>query len=264
MNNQQSMQGGGMNNQAIGQILQGMQQMQSQMLQMQEMVSDQRSYIEQRDSWLETRMSQLDRRCQKVEVLSDRLYTLLRSFDVNDLAAVPREVTKALNMHFEKMDGVSPSSSPAKALRDAADTDLDNSQTFPPENDPRGLVPIGDELGNSGGSRSNHVGAGESRKLEGHMQKISTQMDMLMSHAEATPQITRLLWRMDLNLRQLTGTASNLPPQHMVPSTAGHSASADSNLSVSNSRQPSNKKSFSKASAMLSGSRSGSKTRINE
>jgi len=234
------------------------------MASMQEMVCDQRNYIEQRDSWLETRMSQLDRRCQKVEVLSDRLYTLLRSFDVNDLAAVPREVTKALNMHFDKMDGVSPSAShansPAKALRDAAGDDLD-APMLPPDNDPRGLVPIGDELGNSGGSRGH--GAGDSRKLEGHMQKISTQMDMLISHAEATPQITRLLWRMDLNLRQLTGSASNLPPQHMVPSTAG-GHSADSGGSASNSRAAGgSKRGVMKgmAGAMLSGSRSGSKTK---
>merc|ERR1719183_3319793 len=103
----------------MGQLLQKMDQMSMQMSQMQDMMSDQRDYIENRDSWLETRMSQLDRRYQKVEVLSDRLYTLLRSFDVNDLAAVPREVTKALNIHFERMDGFSPDpsqpGSPTKA-----------------------------------------------------------------------------------------------------------------------------------------------------
>merc|ERR1719326_1341243 len=55
-------------------------------------------------------------------------------------------------------------------------------------------------------------GHGDSRKLEEHLKVIEQKIELLVSHAEATPQITRLLWRMDLNLRQLTGTASNLPP----------------------------------------------------
>merc|ERR1719335_883296 len=118
------MQQGGMNNQAAGQMMQTMSRMEATMQRMQQQLSNQREYIENRDSWLETRMSQLDRRCQKVEVLSDRLYTLLRSFDVNDLAQVPREVQKALNIHLERMELDSPDASNApgspKALRDAS------------------------------------------------------------------------------------------------------------------------------------------------
>merc|ERR1719446_1261482 len=93
--------------------------------QMQEILIDQRNYIEQRDSWLETRMSQLDRRCQKVEVLSDRLHTMLRSVDIESIAAVPRDVTKALNTHLGGLSPIStapgsPKALSPKALKDAA------------------------------------------------------------------------------------------------------------------------------------------------
>merc|ERR1719284_1597056 len=91
------MQGMGMSNGDQRQMMTMMTKMQQTMSQMHEQILDQRNYIEQRDAWLETRMSQLDRRCQKVEVLSDRLYTLLRQLDISDIAQVPREVTKALN-----------------------------------------------------------------------------------------------------------------------------------------------------------------------
>jgi len=207
-----AMQGGmGMSNAGSPQMLQRMDQMMMQMSQMQDMMTDQRNYIEQRDAWLETRMSQLDRRCQKVEVLSDRLYTMLRSFDINDLAAVPRDVTKALNMHFEKMEGGSSdvgSPSPGDALpalRDASN--MSDSPMAPPSPPHEPSNAIEDNMDRQVTSVGNHHGHNSKEQ----MKNISDQLALLVSHAEATPQITRLLWRMDLNLRQLTGTASNLP-----------------------------------------------------
>merc|ERR1719310_2413221 len=102
--------GGGGDN---SQVLMAVRQMQAQMEMMTQAMADQRNYIEQRDSWLETRMAGLDRRCQKVEVLSDRLYTLLRQLDISDIAQVPREVTKALNAFQDDMVSLSPPASPS-------------------------------------------------------------------------------------------------------------------------------------------------------
>lgn len=179
--------------------------------QMQEMLIDQRNYIEQRDSWLETRMSQLDRRCQKVEVLSDRLHSLLRGFDVESLSAVPKEVTKALNTHLGNYSpDTSPSASPvaasAKALRDLSSSSDDPSQPWdqhsPDGAHPSAMVPHGRQ---------------HSKSMHQDLKKMSQQLDLLVSSAEATPQMTRLLWRMDLNLRQLAGTASNVPQQNIPP-----------------------------------------------
>lgn len=214
-----SMQGSmGMSGANMGVSSQKMDQMMMQMSQMQDMMTDQRNYIEQRDAWLETRMSQLDRRCQKVEVLSDRLYTMLRSFDINDLAAVPRDVTKALNMFSERLEeggfsepGSPKSPSSPKALRDA-------SQAFdaPPLPPPAAVPALADA--SNGHASGHHHGMGHgTHGIEAHIKKIEQMMGTLISHAEATPQITRMLWRMDLNLRQLSGTATNLPQQAVVP-----------------------------------------------
>jgi len=112
---QQGAGGPGMN-----QLMEKMQQMQAKMSQMQEMMGDQRDYIERRDAWLETRASQLDRRFQKVEVLSDRLYAMVRSFEGTDLGAVPREVKKALDMHMDTVRSAGVSPSGQMALRDAS------------------------------------------------------------------------------------------------------------------------------------------------
>jgi len=197
--------------------------------QMQEMLVDQRNYIEQRDSWLETRLSQLDRRCQKVEVLSDRLHNMLQGFDLENLAAVPREVTKALNTH---LGGLSPTStapgSPKafggspKALRDVSGLADDPSQ---PDTSFDGQP--GSSMVPHGHSNEHHVGHGHGHHgSHQELKKMSQQLDLLLSHAEATPQMTRLLWRMDLNLRQLTGTASNLPQQPATQQTPDKSKPA--------------------------------------
>jgi hypothetical protein len=201
--------GGG---QGVNQILD---RMATQASQIHEMMDDQRNYIEQRHDWMETRMTQLDRRCQKVEVLSDRLYALLRSFDVDDLGNVPKEVTKALNLHFEKMEGgATPergntSHQELMALRDAAsmsDAPLalaDNDQ-FEAGELPSGVLP---DLSNivAVGEHNHSMGHQDSHKLEMQLKQICDQMEYVVSNAEATPSITRLLLRMDVNLRQLTG-----------------------------------------------------------
>lgn len=243
--------GGGMGGMESRQMMTMMQQMQTTMLQMQEQIANQRDYIEQRDSWLESRMSQLDRRCQKVEVLSDRLYTLLNQLDVTDIAAVPKEVSKTLNYITERMDGMSsgpgtpksPTSPTSKALRDLSNS---SESALQPASDPStsALVQVSPQTNEH--HHSHHgLGHHDNHKLEEHMKTISRQMETLMSHAEATPQITRLLWRMDLNLRQLTGSAGNLPQQ----AQDGGSRSGD------NSSSPS-KRQVNKQSTMNIGGRS--------
>lgn len=249
---------GGMSNAGMGEVLSRLSQMSVTMGQMHEQIIDQRNYIEQRDSWLETRMSQLERRCQKVEVLSDRLYTLMRGFDVADLAAVPKEISKALN----RLENFSPPSSPAsptspttKALRDLSSS---SDPALPPStnasNDMSGALSLPSGAVGSPSKDGHHAHHGHhenSHKLEEHLKRISSQVEVLMSHAEATPQITRLLWRMDLNLRQLTGTATNLPggqlPQQSLPQASDAPSGSNSHmpskkrptLTISNSRQSS-------------------------
>lgn len=211
----------GMSNQNMAQMVDAMSKMEQKVgqmatmqAQMQEMLIDQRNYIEQRDSWLETRMSQLDRRCQKVEVLSDRLHSLLRGFDVESLSAVPKEVTKALNTHLgnyspDSSAAGSPTAASAKALRDLSSSSDDPSQPWGQISQdgahPSAMVPHGQNHGH------------RDQNIKQDLKKMSQQLDLLVSSAEATPQMTRLLWRMDLNLRQLAGTASNVPQQNIPP-----------------------------------------------
>jgi hypothetical protein len=220
----------------------------TQMAKMHELMLEQRQCLEQRDNWLETRIKQLDTRCQKVEVLSDRLYTLLLSFESHDLGSVPREVTKALKMHIEKMEdvvspGASQPSSPVKALRDAS---ASSDAPVPPDST-TGVLP-GDLSNISGvGTASGHhphMGNHSVAMLDIYAKQISQHMQVLTTHAEATPEISSMLWRMDLALRQLTGTASNLPVQLAVvpeaPESPGRSRAKSSKnqnarSSVSNS-----------------------------
>jgi hypothetical protein len=277
-------QGGmGMSNAAMGQMLDKMTQMQQTMAQMCEQIVDQRNYIEQRDSWLETRMSQLDRRCQKVEVLSDRLHTLLKQLNVTDLASVPREVNRALNIHLDNLGGLSPTSdssprSPGgipKALRDLSTS----SEAPPSSNEPlaaleESLAEISHEISDlshhertehSHGHHNHGVGMDhkDAHKLEDHMKKIERQLELLASHAEATPQITRLLWRMDLNLRQLTGQATNLSPQAQAGISASAAAhdQADNDRSATSSAQASRRAQYTIGNSR-NASRDQSKQRI--
>jgi len=277
-------QGGmGMSNAAMGQMLDKMTQMQQTMAQMCEQIVDQRNYIEQRDSWLETRMSQLDRRCQKVEVLSDRLHTLLKQLNVTDLASVPREVNRALNIHLDNLGGLSPTSdlsprSPGgipKALRDLSTS----SEAPPSSNEPlaaleESLAEISHEISDlshhertehSHGHHNHGVGMDhkDAHKLEDHMKKIERQLELLASHAEATPQITRLLWRMDLNLRQLTGQATNLSPQAQAAISASAAAhdQADNDRSATSSAQASRRAQYTIGNSR-NASRDQSKQRI--
>merc|ERR1719424_1909419 len=209
---QQGAGGPGMN-----QLMEKMQQMQAKMSQMQEMMGDQRDYIERRDAWLETRASQLDRRFQKVEVLSDRLYAMVRSFEGTDLGAVPREVKKALDMHMDTVRSAGVSPSGQMALRDASMESNDfpsppagNAEPFDMFDDMAptpSSPPTNRQMSSSGAV----VSSGESGRIDGIVKDIKHSMETLNHHAQSTPQITRMLWRMDLNLRQLTGTANNLP-----------------------------------------------------
>lgn len=216
---QMPMQGGmGMSNMGNNQMMEKISQMQMTMAQMAQMqgqmndiVMDQRNYIEQRDSWLETRMSQLDRRCQKVEVLSDRLHTMLRSFDLQSLEAVPRDVFKALSNAGVLSPTSSAPGSPKeprspKALKDA--TWGSSSPASPPD---LSMSAIRDA--NEPHHHQHHVGHHHNHRLEERIKQMSIQMDLLVSHAEATPQITGMLWKMDMNLRQLTQAANRMPAQ---------------------------------------------------
>jgi len=231
----------------------GNEKIQAQLAQMMEMMVDQRNYIEQRDAWLETRMGQLDRRCQKVEVLSDRLNTVLGSFDINDIAAVPRDVTKALNLHFQKMDGGGHDGIPSKAMPPLRDTSSFVDRPPTPAGEPPDIFQgESSSIISNTGDVQPQMAHSAVHALHNEVRSISTHMETLLSHAEATPQITRLLWRMDLNLRQLTGTASNLPVQQVqaVVPAAGPSAP----LGTSSTQQSAGRNRSNKA-AMIGGSR---------
>merc|ERR1719272_528430 len=238
---QQGAGGPGMN-----QLMEKMQQMQAKMSQMQEMMGDQRDYIERRDAWLETRASQLDRRFQKVEVLSDRLYAMVRSFEGTDLGAVPREVKKALDMHMDtvRSGGVSPGGQ--MALRDASMESNDfpsppagNAEPFDMFDDMAptpSSPPTNRQQMSSSGAVVPHS---ESGRIDGIVKDIKHSMETLNHHAQSTPQITRMLWRMDLNLRQLTGTANNLPNNGNAATNSSGAPSASRSKSTTNARDSS-------------------------
>jgi len=209
------------------QLMEKMHQMQAKMSQMQEMMGDQRDYIERRDAWLETRASQLDRRFQKVEVLSDRLYAMVKSFEGTDLGAVPREVKKALDMHLDTVRSGPMSPNGPMALRDASMDSNDfpsppvgNAEPFDMFDDMApspSSPPTNRQMSNSGAV----VPHGENGRIDSIVKDIKHSMETLNHHAQSTPQITRMLWRMDLNLRQLTGTANNLPNQGQGNASSG-------------------------------------------
>jgi len=192
MQMQQQMSGPGLN-----QMLSAMSKANNQMTHMQEKMAEQRNYIEQRDAWLETRMSQLDRRAQKVEVLSDRLFTDLSRLNVDELASVPRTVKKTLHSVSDgMMTNRSFTTNASMALRDTGFADAPVPDF---SNDISQLQQLARPATEGGAAQNN-------AKLEQQLNDLAMELEALVSNAEATPQITRLLWRMDVNLKQLSGT----------------------------------------------------------
>mmetsp|Transcript_52777 Transcript_52777/g.94891 ORF Transcript_52777/g.94891 Transcript_52777/m.94891 type:complete len:1172 (-) Transcript_52777:100-3615(-) len=168
-------------------IVKQLQMMQASIDNLQDAVMDQRAYIENRDHWLEQKVTNLDNRCKKVEALSDRLYQLLHELDVGDLASVPRKVVHALNTH----GGAGNSALQAQARR------------WPTNGDEGDAAPAAIEDG-SGTPRSGSSPGGET-KLDKEIRDISKGVKELLAHAEESTELKKLLWKVDLNVRQMRG-----------------------------------------------------------
>jgi hypothetical protein len=295
-----------------------------------------RAYIEQRDDQMELKYAQLNRRCEKVEALSDRLYNILRGFDLNEIAKVPREVSNALKIYSDQNargpdneardpskasyaigekvearsttddvwhpatiqervgdgvyqvswdDGDDDFRSRTKTLQELRRKGFRNGQraramrlitaqlgsvpqgtlgtivdgvpgepqkirwdngeendvpfleyqvdfniqammqddySMSPHRESARLATYSSSASapevhysstNDRGSSKTRSGS-RGRNADEQLVRMSEQIAELLSHAEATPQMSKLLWRIDLNLRKLTGTANNLPANH--------------------------------------------------
>lgn len=163
-------------------IVRQMRMMQASLDILQDAVMDQRAYIENRDHWLEQKITNLDNRCKKVEALSDRLYQLLHELDVGDLASVPRKVVHALNTH-----GGAGNVLQAPSRRFNAD-------------------PEQAAIEDGGGTPRSGSGSGRGgTKLEQEIHDISRNVKELLAHAEESTELKKLLWKVDLNVRQMRG-----------------------------------------------------------
>lgn len=234
---------------------------------------DLKTFIEQRDAWMMERMTQVDRRCQKVEVLSDRLYTLLRDIDVQKLSEVPMEVRQALSSqrdgpsnrrqagqaeeerHGVYMDGdnliFDTSDNDRFVLRDASDMP-DNPRM------PETLDRERDSSHSVLGTSPHRIGV-NSHRVEERLNNIADQLEHLLSLAEETPKMTSMLWRMDLNLRQLTGTAHNLPANHPLLQAQVQPQAQPANESHSPSRRSSRQASAMRGTTSIQGSAQNSR-----
>jgi len=240
----------------LGQVEARMAQMQASLDSMQEALADQRSHAKDKDAWLEKRMNDLGRRCEKAEMVSDRLYSLLINLDVQELAAMPKMVS----------DLTKKTSNLANITERINELEAANVVLQAPE-----VVCEGDSAPETEIAKRPRPPGGEDRSaqhLAQRLNRLDDQVAKLLSHAEEASDMKQLLWRVDLNLRQLRGTG-NIPAQQAgatAPSNIRHATegsfvvgSGGNQLPIgassgSPSKPPSRMPSVRSASAEASGS----------
>merc|ERR1712008_278695 len=175
--------------------------------------------MEQRNTWLEQKLHAVDRRLEKVEKASDRVSAGMQSINSEELSAAIDSLKSAL----ERSDGGlrttaqplhgPPLSSPAK------EESLQASSQWPGVTTPGSDSPFDDRmLLNLEKDR---------RHMEQKLDKILEQVQPVITLQEEAAETRRLLWKIDLSLRQMrTGGAVTSPLPQDSAEQATRSAAA--------------------------------------
>mmetsp|Transcript_13404 Transcript_13404/g.31474 ORF Transcript_13404/g.31474 Transcript_13404/m.31474 type:complete len:1091 (-) Transcript_13404:315-3587(-) len=145
-------------------------------------LEEQRRHTQEHDDWLDKRISAMERRCDTVEQVGERLYRLLNNLDPEGLARMPEKVDHILKEQRRQMESM-----------------YDGTGSEIPSGTPMGLSVA------RRGPRSSALEASPQRleSVEAKLTQLGEQVTQLVSHAEEAAEMRRILWRIDLNLRQM-------------------------------------------------------------
>jgi len=171
-----------------------------------------RQHMEQRDSWLEQRLNALDRRCEKVERASDRVTASLQGFNFSDLMDSIRRITLE-QQSAPHQRGPLQLSGQLPGQLEGNGSNAETSAAHPGETSTVAWGPAGT------------FGGGAAARVERQLEQLSEQVQQLLAHAEESAEMRRLLWKIDLNFRQMRNGQG--PPQEppSKPSTSRASLS---------------------------------------
>jgi len=221
-----------------------------------EELRDTRVYVEQRDAWLEQRLNGLDRRFEKVERASDRVSAGLQGFDFQDLMASMDRITHFLQL---KSRGLESDGGPGmRRLSNASDVGNVGSTRFGDPHRPAALEhdyedeeaeAVGLSWQEQAALEDNHplreaglalapmpaqvdgLGAASKKQMGHQLDRISEQVQQLLSLAEESAESRKLLWKIDLSLRQTRASVQKIEEHglksHSPPKTPNRASLSD-------------------------------------
>jgi len=180
-------------------------------------LAEQRQYIEERDSWLEQRLSALERRCDKVQQSSEKVLSCVQGVDFTEIMNLPDRLEFLMPQRGKSSQGFS-----------------NQRQSFGNQG-----MEANDEGGN-GQSSNGSLPPAFAKKLRGQLEEIGGQVQQLVNHAEETAEQRKLLWKIDLGIRQMRQHGSSSPARMATAASSRKGSAGGSDLS--SSRQGSKQK----------------------
>jgi len=225
----------------------------------QEEIRDLRVYVEQRDSWLETHLNDVNRRFEKVERATDRMTAAMQGFDFKALMGETERVAHYLGLQHKGMwQPATGGSSPQRLLK--ADTDAGSPSgvrrsSYSEDGDEPGAQDEYEDMEGDVGQTGEALVVAEAREPAGNgmslaarkhmtqqLERIEQQVQQLVSHTEESVEARRLLWKIDLNVRQTRTSVQKIEehglrqPESKVVPKASHAEGFAKHLSMRSSQ----------------------------
>jgi len=154
-------------------------------------LAEQKRYIEERDTWLEQRLNAIERRCEKVELRNETLIASWNDMDLEEFSKIPNKVESLFKSY----------------LRPGARMFTGNEG-------------IGDGDGGRHARSSSSCDvhdAGDKKAITARIDDLAQKVDQLVAHTEEAAEQRRLLWKIDLGIRQLRQQGPTLESAPVVP-----------------------------------------------
>jgi hypothetical protein len=193
-------------------------------------LEEQKALSEKREEWLEQRINQLERRSEKVERSTERLHNTMQTWDLDEMAQNQRKL-----LHLAQ---TGTSQAPTqRGLTVRSDTSPTSSPRPNSGNQPASPA----KGGLPSPAPAQDAGPQLSKKLDQQLQSITAQLEQLVSYAEDATESRKLLWRIELGVRQLraqgtAGLRESASPSHGQPPSAPATAAPRENRMFQNSQ----------------------------
>mmetsp|Transcript_94736 Transcript_94736/g.203489 ORF Transcript_94736/g.203489 Transcript_94736/m.203489 type:complete len:1171 (-) Transcript_94736:72-3584(-) len=153
---------------------------------------EQRQLAEQRDEWMQQRLNVIDRKIEKVERANDRVFNAVQAMDAETMQL-------SLDKLHEMISTLGPNGS---------------------YNEMPIVVPVDEWRGEQGYGEDRRPSHGASKegtkKMEVTLDSLCEQVANLAAHQEEASEMRKLLWKMDLRIRQMQSHVMNPPVVEVV------------------------------------------------